>query len=450
VRRGVSGRVTALIVVLSVLSLAIVALSGLPSPAQVVDPTTTTVPPDTTTTTVPPTTTTTVPPTTTTTVPPTTTTTVAPTDTTTTTVPAPDTTTAPPPPSTSGIPTELLALLAQVGNLDPGEQHVPEFPALSDYQRGLVQTLQTATDTYAVLRFALVDLAHQVSVAKDLLKEARAAENAAVENELFGLAEAALSPKDDTALAVSLPDVPESIRSASAADHQQSQDARLDNRLAAFRTLSRHLEADRKKAQLVRVQIQARVAALSARPAAQTQALADASAARAAAESAIEQELGSDAVRARPDAITATLATAQAGQPDPIVIGGFGQPIPGAALTSPFGLRNDPLSNGAGFHPGVDFGAGSGTPIHAAAAGVVVTAGDCGGYGNCVVIDHGGSLATVYGHQSELLVQVGEHVDEGQVIGLVGSTGASTGPHLHFEVRLHGLPIDPLLALLPA
>ena len=77
-------------------------------------------------------------------------------------------------------------------------------------------------------------------------------------------------------------------------------------------------------------------------------------------------------------------------------------------------------------------------------------AGDCGGYGNCVVIDHGASVATLYGHQSAVLVRVGANVDAGQVIGLVGSTGKSTGPHLHFEVRLHGLPIDPLLALLPA
>src|SRR5439155_765639 len=136
-------------------------------------------------------------------------------------------------------------------------------------------------------------------------------------------------------------------------------------------------------AQRARVQAQAAAAAASARLAAQTQAVAGALAERSAAESAIEDELGSDAVRARPDGITATLAAAQAGQPDSIGVGGIGQPIPGAALSSPFGLRNDPLSGGAGFHPGFDLAAGSGTPIHAAAAGVVVMAGDCGGYGNC-------------------------------------------------------------------
>ena len=73
--------------------------------------------------------------------------------------------------------------------------------------------------------------------------------------------------------------------------------------------------------------------------------------------------------------------------------------------------------------------------------------GDCGGYGHCVVIDHGYSLATVYGHQSQLLVQVGDIVTAGQVIGLVGSTGISTGPHLHLEVRLRGAPVDPVPTL---
>jgi murein DD-endopeptidase MepM/ murein hydrolase activator NlpD len=212
------------------------------------------------------------------------------------------------------------------------------------------------------------------------------------------------------------------------------------------RVLKRRLEADRRGAQLARVQAQADLSDARARLAEQTQAVADASAERVAAETAIEDEFGANAVRPRPDGITATLVAAQAGQPDPIVIGGISQPMARATLSSPFGLRNDPLSGGAGFHAGIDLTAPAGTPIQAAAEGVVVIAGDCEGYGNCIVIDHGVSLATLYGHQSTLLVRVGEHVDAGQVIGLEGSTGRSTGPHLHFEVRLHGLPIDPLLA----
>jgi len=95
-------------------------------------------------------------------------------------------------------------------------------------------------------------------------------------------------------------------------------------------------------------------------------------------------------------------------------------------------------------HTGVDFRGGTGTPILAAGAGTVVYAGPRGGYGNTVVIDHGGSLATLYAHQSAIHVSVGTVVVAGQVIGAVGATGFATGPHLHFEVRTGGTPVDPL------
>jgi murein DD-endopeptidase MepM/ murein hydrolase activator NlpD len=377
----------------------VAAFTSVPARAQDTEPTTTTEPD--TTTTVPETTTTTVPDTTTTTTPDTTTTTT------------PDTTSTTSPDTTS---TTLPAASEQPpGSLDPSEPLVArdEFGALSGHQRALVQDLQDATDTYAWRRFALLDLTRQVAAAKDVVARTRVVESVAMMREVLGVTEAAHFHPD----------------------------------VAAFRALANRLGADRKSAHRGGVEARAELADLSARLTAQTQAVADALTARSAAESAIEDELGSDAVRARPDAITATLVTAQAGQADPEVIDGIGQPIPGAPLGSPFGLRNDPLGGGAGFHPGVDLDATSGTPIHAAGAGIVVVAGDCGGYGNCVVIDHGSSLATLYGHQSGVLVQVGEHVDAGQTIGLVGSTGMSTGPHLHFEVRLHGLPIDPMLAL---
>jgi murein DD-endopeptidase MepM/ murein hydrolase activator NlpD len=96
------------------------------------------------------------------------------------------------------------------------------------------------------------------------------------------------------------------------------------------------------------------------------------------------------------------------------------------------------------FHYGIDFAAGYGSTVHAASEGTVIRAGWYGGYGNVVIIDHGNGITTRYGHNSKLLVTVGEHVDAGTPISLVGSTGDSTGPHCHFEVRIDDKPIDPL------
>jgi len=124
--------------------------------------------------------------------------------------------------------------------------------------------------------------------------------------------------------------------------------------------------------------------------------------------------------------------------------GYFALPVPGAPITSPFGPRNDPITGYQGFHPGVDFGAKMGTPILAAGDGTVVFALPNGGYGNYTCIDHGHNIATCYAHQSAILVKVGDTVTRGQVIGLIGTTGYSTGPHLHFEVRVSGTPTDPM------
>jgi murein DD-endopeptidase MepM/ murein hydrolase activator NlpD len=109
-----------------------------------------------------------------------------------------------------------------------------------------------------------------------------------------------------------------------------------------------------------------------------------------------------------------------------------------APITSSFGWRWGRM------HEGIDLGAAYGSPIAAAGAGTVIYAGWLGGYGNLTVIDHGGGLSTAYGHQSQIGVSVGQHVEQGQIIGNVGSTGHSTGPHLHFEVRVNGQAVDPL------
>lgn len=124
--------------------------------------------------------------------------------------------------------------------------------------------------------------------------------------------------------------------------------------------------------------------------------------------------------------------------------GALSAPVSAAAITSTFGPRVHPIFGTVRMHDGVDFGATAGTPIRAAAAGTVVSAAVRGGYGNATIIDHGGGLATLYAHQSEMTVTAGTVVAAGQVIGAVGSTGFSTGPHLHFEVRLAGVPVDPL------
>lgn len=126
--------------------------------------------------------------------------------------------------------------------------------------------------------------------------------------------------------------------------------------------------------------------------------------------------------------------------------GRFQWPVNGA-LTSSFGYRTHPVLGTRRLHAGVDFGAGTGTPIVAADGGTVVSAGWHGGYGNAVIIDHGGGVATLYGHQSRLAVSSGARVSRGQVVGYVGSTGMSTGPHLHFELRINGVPSDPMARL---
>jgi len=112
-------------------------------------------------------------------------------------------------------------------------------------------------------------------------------------------------------------------------------------------------------------------------------------------------------------------------------------------LRSSFGGRSDPFSGEGAFHTGIDLAAPTGTSVHASADGVVVSASWSGAYGKLVVIDHGNGLQTYYAHLSSLLVIPGEEVRRGQTIALSGSTGRATGPHMHYEVRLAGTPVNP-------
>ncbi len=119
-------------------------------------------------------------------------------------------------------------------------------------------------------------------------------------------------------------------------------------------------------------------------------------------------------------------------------------PLDDMRLTSGFGPRRAPMLGASRHHEGIDVGAPAGTPIVATGNARVTSAGRSGGYGLMVVLDHGGGLETRYAHMSRMAVSRGDEVSEGQVIGFVGSTGISTGPHLHYETRLNGRPVDPL------
>jgi len=117
--------------------------------------------------------------------------------------------------------------------------------------------------------------------------------------------------------------------------------------------------------------------------------------------------------------------------------GRFIWPVSGT-FTSPFGYRWGRL------HAGIDIAVPEGTPVRAADGGTVAIAGWTGGYGNYTCVNHGRGISTCYGHQSRIAVSVGQSVSQGQVIGYSGNTGHSTGPHVHFEVRINGNPVDPM------
>jgi murein DD-endopeptidase MepM/ murein hydrolase activator NlpD len=134
---------------------------------------------------------------------------------------------------------------------------------------------------------------------------------------------------------------------------------------------------------------------------------------------------------------SASGSTADSSGAEPAPSSGFIWPVSGP-ITSPFGMRWGTL------HPGIDIGVPSGTPVHAAANGTVIWCGWMSGYGNLVMIDHHNGLVTLYGHNTSVAVSCNQQVSQGQVLSYSGCTGFCTGPHVHFEVRLHGSPVDPL------
>jgi murein DD-endopeptidase MepM/ murein hydrolase activator NlpD len=230
-----------------------------------------------------------------------------------------------------------------------------------------------------------------------------------------------------------------------------------DRRIAAeVRAAKAEVKAARAKTKRLRRTVQGETAIISARTA-QTRDVRDELAGAAgdlsttkskklvdlstltAAEQAEAGEI--DALQAASNEIAARIRAAQAGRrggPNATPSSaGLIWPVAGP-ITSPFGWRWGRM------HQGIDIGVPEGTPIHAAAAGTVIYCGCEEGYGNFVVLDHGGNLATAYGHQSSIAVACGQQVAQGQVIGYSGCTGHCTGPHVHFEVRIDGNPVDPM------
>lgn len=159
-----------------------------------------------------------------------------------------------------------------------------------------------------------------------------------------------------------------------------------------------------------------------------------------------ETERMIDELQADADAMTSTIQGSGSSSSNSTYIGGeLAWPTPSTSyITSKFGYRIHPIYGYRKFHTGIDIGAGSGSRIVAANSGTVILSGWNGGYGKCIVVDHGGGITTLYAHCSSLLVGRGAKVSRGQTIAKVGSTGNSTGPHLHFEVRVNGVYKNPL------
>ena len=161
-----------------------------------------------------------------------------------------------------------------------------------------------------------------------------------------------------------------------------------------------------------------------------------------------ETEKMIDELKADADRLVQVIASQGSSSSDSTYLGGqMAWPLPAVGLgniTSEYGYRLHPIFGYNKFHTGVDIGASSGSAIVAANDGTVLSAGWNGGYGYCVIVDHGGGVTTLYGHCSALYVGAGQTVSRGETIAAVGSTGNSTGPHLHFEVRLNGAYVDPM------
>ena len=231
----------------------------------------------------------------------------------------------------------------------------------------------------------------------------------------------------------------------------------IQKQKAAIEAKKAQLEEDKRQLDALAAEAEKTQKEIAAKKAEQQKVL-DAAKSNKAAAAQMEQDLNAQLASVR-NLIQQRLAAAEAarqaaqqassdegggGSDDNYVqgTGAMGWPCSGP-ITSPFGYRTHPIFGTTIFHAGIDIGVDYGTPIHAADSGVVVYSGWISGYGNAVIIDHGGGVSTLYGHNQSLAVSEGQSVSKGSVIAYAGSTGNSTGPHCHFEVDVNGSPVNP-------
>lgn len=232
----------------------------------------------------------------------------------------------------------------------------------------------------------------------------------------------------------------------------------IQKQKAAIEAKKAQLEEDKRQLDALAAEAEKTQKEIAAKKAEQQKVL-DAAKSNKAAAAQMEQDLNAQLASVR-NLIQQRLAAAEAarqaaqqassdegggGSDDNYVqgTGAMGWPCSGP-ITSPFGYRTHPIFGTTIFHSGIDIGVDYGTPIHAADSGVVVYSGWISGYGNAVIIDHGGGVSTLYGHNQSLAVSEGQSVSKGSVIAYAGSTGNSTGPHCHFEVDVNGSPVNPM------
>lgn len=357
---------------------------------------------------------------------------------------------------------EIKALENQISSAKTKRQEtvaiLADTQARLDEVRGQLEAAQSALDAVlaaiAVQEAAIAELVRQIGVVEEALAQTQL-EQLATRQQIreravdlyrsgsYAVGRVVLSVNDATNASVGvtyaenlLENTTFLLRSLEALENQErAQRQVLSERRAQEEVALAALEVDRAEAEERRAEVDAIRAEVAAELASQEARLAS-----------INHEISHlddhvSSLAAEAAKIEAEIAARQ--QPGGSNPGVLAWPLPGR-VTSPYGYRIHPITGTSRLHAGIDLSGSSGQAIKAAGAGTVILAEWYGGYGNTVVIDHGGGLSTLYAHQSGLNVSRGAGVSTGDVVGYVGSTGFSTGPHLHFETREGGTPVDPM------